>query len=132
MNVLEELPDHVLDFLTERHLGCLTTLRRDGSPHTVPVGFTVDRQTGLARVITSGGTVKARNVRRDRRVTLTQVDGRRWISLEGLARVAAGAVEVADAEARYAARYRQPRANPQRVALVVELTRVLGGRWPFP
>ena len=28
-----------LDFLTERHLATLTTLRRDGSPHVVPVGF---------------------------------------------------------------------------------------------
>ena len=32
----------VLDFLTERHLATLTTLRPDGTPHVVPVGFTYD------------------------------------------------------------------------------------------
>ena len=35
-------PPMSLDFLTERHLATLTTLRRDGSPHVVPVGFTYD------------------------------------------------------------------------------------------
>jgi hypothetical protein len=34
------LTDDVLGFLTERHLATLTTLRRDGSPHVVAVGFT--------------------------------------------------------------------------------------------
>ena len=33
---------------------------------------------------------------------------------------------VADAVARYAARYRQPRVNPQRVVLEITVTRVLG------
>ena len=35
-------------FLAERHLATFTTLRRDGSPHVVPVGFTWDAQTLLA------------------------------------------------------------------------------------
>ena len=39
---LDALPADVLDFLTERHLATLTTLRRDGTPHVVPVGFTYD------------------------------------------------------------------------------------------
>jgi hypothetical protein len=33
---------------------------------------------------------------------------------------------VAEAEQRYAARYRQPRPNPERVALRITLTRLLG------
>jgi hypothetical protein len=36
------------------------------------------------------------------------------------------AVAVADAVARYARRYRQPRENPQRVVLVIEVERLLG------
>jgi len=39
------LSDAMTDFLAERHLGALTTRRRDGSPHVVAVGFTFD---GLA------------------------------------------------------------------------------------
>ena len=54
----------MLAFLTERHLATLTTLRADGSPHVVPVGFTYDPETRTARVITSGDSVKARNADR--------------------------------------------------------------------
>lgn len=114
------------DFLAERHLATLTTYRADGSAHVVPVGFTWDAAAGLARVITSGTSQKAANVRRDPRAVLCQVEGRRWITLEGPARVAAAPEEVAEAVARYAERYRPPRVNPARVALEITVTRVLG------
>ena len=114
------------DFLTERHLATLTTYRADGSAHVVPVGFTWDGAAGLARVITSGGSQKAANVRRDGRAVLCQVDGRRWLTLEGPARVTDDPAEVAEAVARYAVRYRQPRENAARVALEISVTRVLG------
>ena len=51
----------MLGFLAERHLATLTTLRADGSPHVVPVGFSYDVEDGLVRVITFAGSVKARN-----------------------------------------------------------------------
>lgn len=114
------------EFLAERHLATLTTYRADGSAHVVPVGFTWDPAAGLARVITSGTSQKAANVRRDRRAVLCQVEGRRWITLEGTARVAAAPEEVAEAVARYAERYRPPRVNPTRVALEITVVRVLG------
>jgi F420H(2)-dependent biliverdin reductase len=114
------------DFLTERHLATLTTYRADGSAHVVPVGFSWDPAAGVARVITSGGSQKAANVRRDGRAVLCQVDGRRWVTLEGTARVADTPAEVTEAVARYAVRYRQPRENPARVALEITVTRILG------
>jgi F420H(2)-dependent biliverdin reductase len=52
----------LLQFLTERHLATLTTLRADGSPHVVPVGVTYDAASRTARVITSGTSAKARHV----------------------------------------------------------------------
>jgi F420H(2)-dependent biliverdin reductase len=114
-------------FLTERHLATLTTLRADGSPHVVPVGVTFDAATGTARVITSGTSAKARHVRDGRsRVAVCQVDGRVWTTLEGTAVVRADAAAVADAVARYAVRYRQPRVNPARVVLEIAVDRVLG------
>ncbi|RFU21791.1 pyridoxamine 5'-phosphate oxidase family protein [Geodermatophilus marinus] len=116
-----------LDFLTERHLATLTTLRADGSPHVVPVGVTYDADTGTARVITSGTSAKARHVRGGRsRVAVCQVDGRRWLTLEGTAVVRDDPAAVADAEERYARRYRQPRENPARVVLEISVDRVLG------
>jgi nitroimidazol reductase NimA-like FMN-containing flavoprotein (pyridoxamine 5'-phosphate oxidase superfamily) len=43
-----QLDDDVLAFLRERHLSTLTTLRPDGSPHVVPVGFTWDEEALVA------------------------------------------------------------------------------------
>ena len=119
------LPEAALAFLAERHLATLTTLRPDGSPHVVPVGFTWDPEAGVARVITSGTSHKARNAASGRAV-LCQVDGWRWLSLEGPVRVLTDAASVRDAERRYAVRYREPRENPRRVVLEVTVDRVLG------
>ncbi len=116
-----------LSFLTERHLATLTTLRADGSPHVVPVGVTFDPATAVARVITSGTSAKARHVRAGQsRVAVCQVDGRRWLTLEGTALVRDDAASVADAVDRYARRYRQPRENPARVVIEISVDRVLG------
>ena len=121
-----DLSPEALDFLAVRHLATLTTLRPDGRPHVVPVGFTWDPATGTARVITSRGSRKARNALAGSPAVLCQVDGRHWLSLEGTARLVDDAAAVADAEQRYAARYRQPRANPERVVLAIDVTSVLG------
>jgi PPOX class probable F420-dependent enzyme len=122
-----DLAPELLVFLTERHLATLTTLRADGSPHVVPVGVTFDPGTATARVITSGGSAKARHVRDGQaRVAVCQVEGRRWVTLEGAAVVRDDAASVADAEARYAQRYRQPRENPARVVIEISVDRVLG------
>jgi PPOX class probable F420-dependent enzyme len=119
-------PD-TLTFLTERHLATLTTLRADGTPHVVPVGVTFDPTTATARVITSGTSVKARHVRAGQaRVAVCQVDGRRWLTLEGTAVVKDDAASVAEAVERYARRYRQPRQNPARVVIEIAVDRVLG------
>jgi PPOX class probable F420-dependent enzyme len=106
----------------------VTTLRADGSPHVVPMGIVVDAEHGRAWGITSRTSQKVRNLRRgtDPRVAVNQVDGRRWSTLEGIAGVAADQESVEEAVRRYAERYRQPRENPARVALRIEVTRTLG------
>lgn len=125
--VPSQLGPETLAFLTERHLATLTTLRPDGSPHVVPIGVTYDAATGTARVITSGASAKVRHVREGRsRVAVCQVDGRRWLTLEGTAVVREDATAVADAVERYAQRYRQPRENPERVVLEISVDRILG------
>ncbi|MFC7490551.1 MULTISPECIES: PPOX class F420-dependent oxidoreductase [unclassified Knoellia] len=121
-----DLSDDALTFLQDRHLATLTTLRRDGSPHVVPVGFTWDADAHVARVITSGSSQKARNAARSGRVAICQVDGRRWLSFEGTGRVLDDPESVADAVTRYAVRYRQPRVNPARVVIEVAVDRILG------
>jgi PPOX class probable F420-dependent enzyme len=123
----DSLAPELLAFLAERHLATLTTLRADGSPHVVPVGVTYDPATRTARVITSGSSAKVRHVRDGgTRVAVCQVDGRRWLTLEGTAVVKDDAPSVADAVERYAQRYRQPRENPARVVIEISVDRVLG------
>jgi PPOX class probable F420-dependent enzyme len=120
------LPDEVLAFLAERHLATLTTLDPDGRPHVVAVGFTFDPAARLVRVITNARSQKAVNAARGGRAAVGQVDGRRWLSLEGPATVTDDPDRVAAAVAAYATRYRQPGENPRRVALEITVERVLG------
>jgi PPOX class probable F420-dependent enzyme len=125
-NSTARLTNDALAFLTERHLAMLTTLRPDNSPHVVAVGFTFDPKTHIARVITTGGSQKAVNADRGGVAVLSQVDGARWLSLEGRASVNSQVDAVRDAELRYAQRYRTPRVNPRRVVIEVQIERVLG------
>jgi len=120
------LPEAVLAFLAERHLAMLTTLDADGHPHVTAVGFTFDPAARLVRIITNAGSQKAVNAARGGRGAVGQVDGKRWLSLEGVATVTDEPERVAAAVAAYGTRYRQPGENPSRVAIEISVERVLG------
>jgi len=122
----DDLPDAAIQFLTERHLATLTTLRPDGSPHVVAIAFTFDPGTATARVITNGSSRKARNLSAGGLAVLCQVEGRHWLTLEGRGVVLTDPALVRDAEERYAVRYRSPRLNPERVVLSIAVDRVMG------
>ncbi|WP_405916544.1 pyridoxamine 5'-phosphate oxidase family protein [Streptomyces sp. NBC_00728] len=120
-----------LSFWRERHLCTLTTLRPDGSPHVVPVGVTYDPEAGLARIITNKSSAKVGHVLAagpgGARAAVCQVDGPRWATLEGRARVSTDPARVAEAVRRYAERYeRMPSPNPARVVIEIDLTAAMG------
>jgi PPOX class probable F420-dependent enzyme len=123
-----KLPREVLDFLAERHLGTLTTLRRDGTPHVTPVGFTYDDERKLARVITFTGAAKVRNLDSSGGgpAVICQVDGGRWLSLEGRAVVTVDPQRNGEGIRRYAERYRQPNDRPDRATIELTVERILG------
>ena len=79
----QTLTEDGLKFVGEYHLATLTTLRPNGTPHVVAVGFTWDQEAGKARVITSGGSQKAINAARGGYAAVSSVDGGRWLTLEG-------------------------------------------------
>lgn len=122
------LTDDVEAFLGEYHLATLTTLRPDGTPHVVPVGFSYDSADQVARVISFAASRKVRNLLADpgARAVVCQVDGGRWLSLEGPAEVTSDPDRVAKAVAGYAARYRQPGERDDRVAIEIRVDRMLG------
>jgi F420H(2)-dependent biliverdin reductase len=125
----KNLPDDALGFLRDRHVGTLTTLDGDGRLHVVAIAFTYDPADCLIRLITYGTSRKVKNLRQagdTARAAVGQVDGRRWLSFEGPARVVDDPQAVAKAVALHAARYKQPGDNPLRVAIELTPERVLG------
>lgn len=121
-----QLPGEVLKFLTERHLASLTTLRADGSPHVVPVGFSFDAHTCTVRIITFPSSVKYRNALRGGRAAVSQVDGGRWLTLEGTVSGTDDPSRVALAVEGYSARYRMPGERADRVAIEIAVDKVMG------
>jgi PPOX class probable F420-dependent enzyme len=121
-----DLTPSQLDFMRENHLATLTTLRADGSPHVVPVGFTFDTDNNIVRVITFAKSMKARHAAQGGRAVVSQVDRGRWITLEGTVRLRTEAEVVAKAVEAYAARYRQPKVREDRVVVEITVDKVMG------
>jgi len=121
-----DLTESQIEFIRENHLATLTTLRADGSPHVVPVGFTFDFEQGIVRVITFAKSMKARHAAQGGRAVVSQVDRGRWITLEGTVSLRTEPDIVAKAVEAYANRYRQPKIREDRVVLEITVDKVMG------
>src|SRR5437870_11732757 len=75
-----------LDFVMGKHFAALSTIHRDGSPHTTPIWYTYD--DGKFIVNTSLDRVKVKNVLRDERVALLIHEGYSYLLAEGRPRLA--------------------------------------------
>jgi len=125
----QNLTEEMNVFLQDRHLASLTLLRADGGLHVTPVGFTWDAATATARVITWSGAQKIRLLEASGggRAALCQVDGGRWVTLEGHAVATADPQACADAVDRYTKRYNPPKdRGVDRRVIVIAVDRVLG------
>lgn len=124
-----EVSNGVRTFLARPQTATLTTLRPDGTPHVAPVRFTFDAARGIARVTTRAGARKVRNVATGGpapRVALCQVDGVRWVTLEGRAAVTDDSARLSEAVRRYTVRYGSaPPAIPDLVVVEISVDRVL-------
>lgn len=116
--------DSVRAFWQERILCSVTLLRPDGLPHVTPMGIALG--DGCAWGITNRSSVKARLARTPGAIAVCQVDRGRWSTMYGTATLRTDPESVAVAVEAYAARYRQPRPNPDRVAIHIEIERVTG------
>ena len=121
-----DLTSSQLEFMRENYLATLTTLRPDGSPHVVPVGFTFDIENNIVRVITFAKSMKARHAAQGGRAVVSQVDRGRWITLEGTVRLRTEAEIIDKAVEAYASRYRQPKVREDRVVIEITVDKVMG------
>jgi len=83
----EMTKDEYKEFMLEgTKTGKIATVRKDGSPHVVPIWYDID---GDDLVFTTGGdSVKAKNMKRDQRVCLTvddQTPPYSFVQIEGKA-----------------------------------------------
>ncbi|MFI5045594.1 MAG: PPOX class F420-dependent oxidoreductase [Acidimicrobiia bacterium] len=96
--------DTALDFVREHRSAVLVTYRRDGSPQMSPITCGVDND-GKVVISTRETSAKARNIRRDPRVSLCVLsDGfyGSWIQIDGRAEI----VSLPDAMERLVDYYR--------------------------
>ena len=119
-----------IEFVTERHLAVLTLVRDNGKPHSTPIGFTWDFEAKLARIITWSGSVKSRLLETSSLVgTICQVDGGRWITLEGSCSVTADPEVCAEAVTRYANRYSPPKdRGSERRVIIMAVERIVASK----
>ena len=121
------LDDEVLAFLRERHLATLTTLRADGSPHVVPVGFGYDADERIVRVITNAPPRRRSTLADGGRAAVCQVDGAPLADARGRSRSCAPTPSGATAAVAglHSALPGTERA-PERVAIVIDVDRIIG------
>ena len=124
------LTERQLAFLDENpFVGVVTTLRRDGSPHSTVVW--VDVLDGSPSFNTARGRAKERHMQRDPRVSLLVVDPQnvyRWLAVDGRVELTE---EGADAQIdklakKYLGKDRYPGRSPDetRVSVVIAPERV--------
>jgi PPOX class probable F420-dependent enzyme len=85
--------DEIRNFLLQGTLtGKLGTINNDGTPHVVPIWYTVDEEDNII-FNTGGESVKAKNIRRDNRVRLCVDDQTplfSFVLIDGIAQIERG------------------------------------------
>ncbi len=126
---MARLSEAQASFLREAHLGVLTTLRADGSPHSTVLW--VDAIDGDVVVNTARGRAKERHLLADARVSLAVFDAQdfqRWISVDGTATLvdegARAHIEALAVRYQGAVPFSSPRDGEQRVIVRIAADRI--------
>lgn len=124
---LDDVPEGALEFLQQFLVALITTVRPDETLHVAGVGFVYDPSQKRCYLIGQRDSVKVANIAAGSRAVVAQVDGSRWLSLEGVATIHEDAASVAEAERRYATRY-PGHGNPMvgRVAIHIDVANMTG------
>ncbi len=87
------------DFVAQRNVGALATIKRDGRPQLSNVSYTYDVETKLVRMSLTGDRAKVANLRRDPRASMLvqSSDGWTYAVVEGDVTMSEPAARVDDA-----------------------------------
>ncbi len=90
--------DRALEYVADRHVGVLLTLKRDGRPQASNIAYALG-DDGLVRISVTGGRAKTANAGRDPRVSLhvTASDFWSYVVVEGDAELTPVATDPHDA-----------------------------------
>ena len=115
------------EFVSEKHLGILTLVRKDGRPHSTPVGFMWDDEKKVVKIITWSGSLKTRLLQEETLLgTISQVDGGRWVTFEGICSATGDSEICSDAVKRYSLRYSEPKdRGDERRTITMNVDRIL-------
>ena len=119
------LDDKARKFLEQPYVGTVTTLRRDGSPHSTIVWVDVDEDG--ASFNTAAGRAKPRHLERDPRLSLLVVDPEdtyKWVAVSGTAELTTdGADDQIDRLAKkYLGQDEYPWRKPEEERIRVRIT----------
>ncbi|HEY2541691.1 MAG TPA: PPOX class F420-dependent oxidoreductase [Gaiellaceae bacterium] len=122
---MAKLTERQAELLRGKNWGTVTTLRKDGSPHSTPVWIDTDGENVIFN--TSAGRAKERHLRRDPRVSVVvlpaedQQSG--YVSVTGTAELSEdGAVEHIDKLAKkYLGQEKYPYLQPGEQRLIVRI-----------
>lgn len=89
----------LLELASQRDLGVLATVKRDGRPQLSNINFALDASRPAVRMSVTDDRAKVRNLRRDPRATLfvSSTDGGSYAALEGTVELSEVATVVDDA-----------------------------------
>jgi PPOX class probable F420-dependent enzyme len=79
------LPQKVREFLEEPHYAVMATINRSGTPQLTVMWYALHPEEDVILLNSSHQLLKVKNLRRDPRMSLCVEDGRRYVTLEGVA-----------------------------------------------
>lgn len=94
----KRLDPDLIALASQRNIGALATIKRDGRPQLSTINFTLEPATTVARISVRDRLAKVHNLRRDPRASLfvTTVDGWTYAVLEGTVELSPVAVAPED------------------------------------
>jgi PPOX class probable F420-dependent enzyme len=111
-HTIQELRAIAADFLKQRHEGIFATTQRNGSPQQTMIGYRFNGEEIIINV--DAGTAKAKNARRNSKVSLAVSDGSTCVVVYGTAKV----IKASDPESAIYQRQVSTRHSGERVFIV--------------